>query len=68
MKNKLASEFEGKANFAKLNVDENQESAAQYGIRGIPTVMVFKDGQQKDTIVGMNPPALKKALEAAIEG
>mgnify|MGYP000343782803 CR=1 FL=1 len=41
----LASEFDGKAKVGKVNVDDNQQLAAQFGIRGIPTVMVFKGGE-----------------------
>ena len=51
----LAGEFEGKAVIAKLNVDENPNTAAQYGIRSIPTMLVFKNGEIVDQMVGAMP-------------
>ena len=48
----VAAEFSDKVTIAKLNVDENQQTAAKFGIRGIPTLMLFKDGQVKATKVG----------------
>ena len=51
----LASEYDGKVKIAKINVDDNQSLASQYGIRGIPTVMIFKDGEVAATFVGVRP-------------
>ncbi len=51
----LAGEFEGKAVIAKLNVDENPNIAAQYGIRSIPTMLIFKNGEIADQMVGAMP-------------
>lgn len=48
----LATEYAGKVKIAKLNVDDNKETPAKYGIRGIPTLILFKDGQVVDQIVG----------------
>jgi len=48
----VASEYAGRLTVAKLNVDDNQETAAKYGIRGIPTLMLFKNGQVAATKVG----------------
>ncbi|MFY8112912.1 MAG: thioredoxin, partial [Rhabdaerophilum sp.] len=48
----IATEMAGKVKIAKVNVDENQEIAAQYGIRSIPTLMIFKDGKLAATKVG----------------
>ena len=63
----LASEFEGKAKVGKLDVDNNQGSAIKYGVRSIPTVLIFKDGKVHDTIIGAVPKVqLKKKLEAAL--
>jgi thioredoxin 1 len=53
----VATSYNGKLNVAKMNVDENRNVPAQYGIRGIPTLMLFKDGQLAATKVG----ALSKA-------
>jgi putative thioredoxin len=51
----LAEEFQGKFLLAKLNTEEEQEIAAQFGIRSIPTVKVFRDGQPVDEFMGALP-------------
>jgi len=51
----LAGDYEGKAVIAKLNVDDNPKTAAAYGILSIPTMMVFKNGQVVDQMVGALP-------------
>ncbi|MES2617547.1 MAG: thioredoxin [Bacteroidota bacterium] len=51
----LATEYEGKALIGKLNVDENPGVASKYGIRSIPTILVFKGGEVVDKIVGAVP-------------
>lgn len=52
--------------FAKLNVDESGEIAADQGVRGIPTLIIYKDGSEIDRIVGLLPKdALKKKIEGA---
>src|SRR3970040_2019892 len=48
----LATEYAGKAKVAKVNVDENQSTPSQYNIRGIPTLLLFKDGQVHEPLVG----------------
>ena len=48
----VASAYQGKLQVAKMNVDENRDVPAKFGIRGIPTLMVFKDGQLAATKVG----------------
>lgn len=60
----LATEYKGRAKVGKLNVDENQQVAARYGIRSIPTLLVFKDGKPVDQIVGVQP---KDKLAAALD-
>lgn len=57
----VAKEYDGKLKVAKLNIDENQETPAKYGIRGIPTLMLFKGGNIEATKVG----ALSKSQLAA---
>jgi thioredoxin 1 len=57
----LAKEYEGKAKFFKLNTDENPDLASRYKIRGIPTLMFFKNGQIVEQIVGVVPKAQLKA-------
>jgi len=51
----ISNELQGKVKIAKLNIDENQELAAAFGVRSIPTLMVFKDGQVADIKVGALP-------------
>lgn len=48
----LAEEYEGKATIAKVNTDEEQDIAVKFGIRSIPTVMIFKNGEVVDQMVG----------------
>lgn len=48
----LAQQYDGKFKVAKMNVDENTQTPTRYGIRAIPTILLFKDGELKDTIVG----------------
>ena len=49
----LASEFDGRATVAKLNVDENPNVPGRFAVRGIPTLLLFKEGQLAETIVGL---------------
>lgn len=53
----LTTEYEGKATIAKVDVDSNQEFAAKYGVRNIPTVLVFKGGEVVEKQVGVAPKA-----------
>ncbi|XP_006648877.2 thioredoxin M1, chloroplastic [Oryza brachyantha] len=52
---KLSKEYEGKLNCYKLNTDENPDITTQFGIRSIPTMMIFKNGEKKDTVIGAVP-------------
>jgi thioredoxin 1 len=51
----VAKEFDGKAHVAKVNVDDSPDIASQFGVRGIPTLILFKAGQIKGQMVGVNP-------------
>jgi thioredoxin 2 len=51
----LASEYSGRIKIAKLNVDENPMTASRYGIQSIPTMLLFKNGNQIDKLVGALP-------------
>jgi thioredoxin 1 len=63
----LANEYDGKVAFYKLNTDDNQNTARQYGVMSIPTLIVFKQGKPVSNIVGFRPKAeLKKNLDAAL--
>lgn len=53
----LASEYEGKAFVGKCNVDENEDAPMKYGIRSIPTLLFFKNGELVDRLVGAAPKA-----------
>ena len=61
----IAQEMSGKVKIAKLNIDENPELAAQFGVRSIPTLMMFKSGEVADMKVGAAP---KTALSSWISG
>jgi len=58
----LAKEFSGRVKMTKLNVDESPATPTQYGVRGIPTLILFKGGKIFDQIVGAVPKARLKAL------
>ena len=63
----LADEYDGRVKFVKLNTDENPRIAGQYGIRSIPTLLVFRGGQPVGQIIGFRPKSdLAKHLEAAL--
>jgi thioredoxin 1 len=64
----LAEEYEGRVTFAKLDVDQNPKTASKYGIRSIPTLFIFKNGNPVSNIVGFRPKAeLKRSLDAILE-
>ena len=60
----LSREYEGKIKAVKLNTDESPSVATEYGIRSIPTVMIFKGGEKMDTVIGAVP---KSTLTSTIE-
>jgi thioredoxin 1 len=61
---KLSKDYEGKVKFYKLNTDENPDIATQYGIRSIPTMIIFKNGEKNDAVIGAVP---EKTIIASIE-
>jgi len=64
----IAQQYEGKVKVVKLNTDENPQVASQYGIRSIPTLMIFKGGQRVDMVVGAVPKTtLSNTLEKYID-
>lgn len=60
----LADEYEGRVRIGKLNIDEYQELAAQYGIRSIPTLLLFQQGQVAEQLVGLRS---KRDLKVAFD-
>ncbi len=63
----LAGDYQGKVKIGKVNVDDNQQLAGQFGIRGIPTVMLFKGGQMVQSFVGLQQKGdLAAALDKAL--
>ncbi|GIU43488.1 thioredoxin TrxA [Shewanella algidipiscicola] len=63
----VAEEYEGKVTIAKLNVDQNNASPAKYGVRGIPTLLIFKNGELADTKVGaLSKTQLKEFIDAQL--
>ena len=63
----LSNDYAGKVKFVKLNTDENPKVSAQYGIRSIPTLMIFKNGQLVNQVVGFRPKSqLSPLLDAAL--
>jgi thioredoxin 1 len=63
----IAGTYEGKLTIAKLNIDENQETPAKHGVRGIPTLMLFKNGEVAATKVGaLSKSQLQAFLDANI--
>ncbi|MBA7611250.1 Thioredoxin [subsurface metagenome] len=64
----LAKEYAGKLTIAKLDVDQNAKTAAQYNIMAIPNLIIFKDGKPVSQIVGYKPkPELKRSLDAVLD-
>jgi thioredoxin 1 len=63
----LSEEYAGKVNFVKMNTDENPQVPTKFGIRSIPSLLIFKGGELKGTVVGYRPKnELKKRLDEAL--
>ena len=64
---KIAAEMGGRVKIAKVNVDENQRYAGQYGVQGIPTLLLVRDGKIADRLVGALPePALRQRIQTFV--
>jgi len=64
----LAEEYDGRVTFVKMNTDENMETPTSLGIRGIPTLILFANGEEVDRIVGVTPkPTLKRKIDTVLE-
>ena len=63
----LAGDYDGKANICKVNTDEEQDIAVKFGIRSIPTIMFFKNGEMVDQVVGaQSKQALAEKIDALL--
>ncbi len=63
----LADEYVGKVRFYKLNTDDNVQTASRYNVRSIPTLIVFKDGEAVDQLIGFRPKSdLKRTIDKAL--
>ena len=64
----LAEAYAGRANILKLNVDENPDTTGRFGIQGIPTILLFKDGKLVETMVGLqSKEALTRKLDSLLQ-
>ncbi len=64
----VAEDFAGRAKVVKLNVDDNMSTSTKYNIRGIPTLLLFKDGQIKDQVVGStSKDNISRLIEAQLQ-
>ncbi len=63
---KIADDFQNKVTVAKVDIDANPGVPAKFGIRGIPTVILFKDGQQVDLFVGNNPAKVREMVTRVV--
>lgn len=64
---KLSSEYQNKLKFTKLNVDDNQGIAVQYDVRGIPCMVIFRNGREMDRIIGAYPEAeLRRKIDLVL--
>jgi thioredoxin 1 len=63
---KIADDYKEKVTVAKVDIDANPTIPAKFGIRGIPTVILFKDGQQVDLFVGNNPNKIREMVARAV--
>ncbi len=62
----LADTYDGQLKVCKVDVDNNQTIPARFGIRGIPTVILFKDGEQADMFTGNNPQKIREMVDRAL--
>lgn len=64
----LAEEYDGKVLFTKVNTDENSDTPMKLGIRGIPTMILYLNGEEADRMVGFSPkPVIQRKLDALVE-
>ncbi len=61
----LATSYAGKVKVGKLDVDGNQAVASRYGVRSIPTILLFKEGKVVEQVIGANPAEVKRLMEKA---
>ncbi len=61
--NQMAEEYKGKVVFAKIDTDNNPSYATNYGIRSMPTFILFQNGEQRDVFIGANPRKISEMIE-----
>jgi thioredoxin 1 len=65
----VAQKYESKAKFVKLNVDDNGQTAQRYGVRGIPTLILFKGGSEVDRVTGLtSKESISRMIDRALNG
>ena len=63
----IAQEYDGKAKIVKINIDDNQDTPAQFGVRSIPTLILFKNGNEVEKIIGaQSKDKLKAMIDSAL--
>ncbi len=65
---KLSDKYEGKLAFAKLDIDQNEQTPGRYGVQAVPTLLVFKGGQPIARLVGPHPARLENEIEKILAG
>ena len=65
---RLSADYQGKLGFAKIDIDENVDFPARYGIQAAPTLIFFKDGQEIERIIGPHPSRLKQIIDRILFG
>ena len=64
----LSSQYQGKLRFVKVDTDANPRTPMRYGIQGIPTFIIFKDGSEATRVVGADRAGLKRAIDRVVAG
>jgi thioredoxin len=63
---RLSDEYQGKMVFAKMDIDQHEQTPGRYGVQAIPTMIVFKDGKEVDRVIGADPNGLKRTIERVL--
>lgn len=63
---RLSDEYQGKMVFAKMDIDQHEQTPGRYGIQAIPTMVIFKGGKEVDRVIGADPNGLKRTIERVL--